>query len=855
MNWFSSLFQTGQKDPAPSLQDLQNRFASFLEILDNNNRVLKIIGDMEEKSQGEYLFDINYIRSSLEDIRFGVQGIAEGMIHLGGEKYAELKVRYDAINAELSRTFPENRPVEKDDYTIPLKKVGRDRSWSVGSKNAQLGEMGSQLGLPVPEGFAISSWAYKHFVDANDLQARISDCIALVDIKHYEDLVSVSEQIRSIVAASEVPKDLAQALRDSYADLRRRLHRDGFSLRSSAIGEDTVFSFAGQYATFLNVHEADLIDCYRDVLASKFTPQAIYYYLSHSFSESDLAMGVGCVAMVDPACSGVIYTRDPVKPEDDCQVICSVYGLGKYLVDGTLMPDVFRVSRKDGSVLESNIVHKPVRLVLRPDGGTKEEAVPEHQQKLPSMGEEQIRVLSQFARKIEEHYGNPQDIEWSIDQEGQPVLLQTRPLQVIESKALEVEPDVQGLEVLLSGGTTVCPGAGSGPVFHLKSTNELSLVPDGAVLVAPLPFPGLVTVMNKVGALVTQVGSTASHMATLAREYRIPTLVGLDRARDLPTGEVVTVDAAARTVYAGQHPELIEARRQDFETVDDTGIFTVLKQVLKHIAPLSLLHPDDPDFLPENCITFHDITRFVHQKAMEEMFFLGKNLKHKDRVALLLKSEIPLQVHIIYIDQDLSQLRGKRQVLEDEIASEPMKVFWEGIKAEGWPSHTPPADVKGFVSVMATGLSTGTRGEFSESSFAILGKEYMIISLRMGYHFTSVEAMCTKVAGNNYIRFQCKGGGASLERRSRRIRLFMEVLSKMGFGHFGKGDFIDAKIAYQNPQALSRNLFLLGRLTMMTKQLDMALANDSITQWYIKDFIKKLGLPADDNRGGSVSDD
>jgi len=269
--------------------------------------------------------------------------------------------------------------------------------------------------------------------------------------------------------------------------------------------------------------------------------------------------------------------------------------------------------------------------------------------------------------------------------------------------------------------------------------------------------------------------------------------------------------------------------------------------VLQNISPLNLVHPDEPDFKPENCRTFHDITRFVHQKAMEEMFSLGKNVQGKERVGLRLKSEIPLQVHIIYIDQEPgSGKKARRWVEADQIASVPMKAFWEGIRQFGWPSRAPGGDLKGFMSVMATNLSTSTRGEFSESSFAVLSKEYMILSLRMGYHFTTVESMCTQIAGNNYIRFQCKGGGASIERRTRRIRLFREILARMGFQFYGKGDFIDAKAAYQNPTTIQTNLTLLGRITMMTKQLDMALSNDSITTWYIKDYLKQLGLDAED---------
>ncbi len=840
--WLSNVFEKAPKRSKATLSTVQAKFNDFLEILDNNNRVLKIIGDMEEKAQGEYLFDINYIRASLNEIRQGVREIVEGMISLGGESYEGLRERYRKIDAEISRVLPENRPVEKDSFTIPFGEVGCDRAWSVGSKSAQLGEMKSRLSLPTPDGFAISAWAYKHFVDANDLQTRVSRCIDAVDFKQLGDLRGVSEEIQAMVSSSPVPNDLADEIRERYAELRERVPKGGVALRSSAIGEDTLFSFAGQYESFLNVGADDLIDRYRDVLASKFTPQAIYYYLSHSLSEADLAMAVGCVTMVDSASSGVIYTRDPIRPEDDSLVIYSIYGLGKYLVDGTLMPDVFRVSRDSLEAEHTEIEEKPVKLVTCAERGTTEVPVPEAEQGLPSLDEDQVRQLAEFALKVEEHYGGPHDIEWAIDPEGRPFLLQARPLRVIETKADVDEPDLRWFKVLASGGTTVCPGAGSGPVFHVDSPDGLPGVPEGVVLVYSNPCPGLVTVMGKVKALVTEVGSTASHMATLAREYNVPTLVGLKDASSLPVGTVATVDATGQAIYEGEASELIKIRNLDVQVLDDTGIYTVLNRLLESIATLKLLNPDDADFLPEKCDTFHDITRFVHQRAMEEMFSMGQNLENKDRVALRLKADIPLNVNIIYIDRDLSTLRGKKWIQEDEIGSAPMEALWAGIMQEGWPSQGRPADLKGFMSVMTTGFATDTRGEFSENSFAVLGKEYMILSLRLGYHFTTVEAMCTELPSNNYIRMQYKGGGASHSRRARRIALMVEILSRMGFKHSGRGDFMDAKISYEDFRVTSDKLRLLGRLTMMTKQLDMALSNDAISQWYTQDFLKQLGL-------------
>ncbi|MEJ2720653.1 MAG: PEP-utilizing enzyme [bacterium] len=401
---------------------------------------------------------------------------------------------------------------------------------------------------------------------------------------------------------------------------------------------------------------------------------------------------------------------------------------------------------------------------------------------------------------------------------------------------------MSNLEMLCSGGTTVCPGAASGPVFRLRSTEDLSHVPDGAVLVAPLPFPGLVTVMGKVGALVTHVGSTASHMATLAREFGIPTLVGLEHSCEFPEGERVTVDATGRAIYKGDQPGLVKARRTEFECIDEAGIYGLLRGILKRIAPLNLLHPDDDNFKPENCQTFHDITRLVHQMAMKEMFSLGKNIKHKDRIALRLKSGIPLNVLIIFIDQSVSEHKKRHEVHEDDIASIPMKAFWGGIKQEGWPEQNASLESKRYDGILPASLATKIDDGFSESSFAVLSEEYMILSLRLGYHFTTVEAMCTHTASNNYIRYQCKGGGATLEKRKRRIHLFRSILTSMGFHVTGKGDFMDARIAYRNHTDLADLLHLLGRLTMMTKQLDMALSNDFITRWYIGDIKRKLGI-------------
>jgi pyruvate,water dikinase len=843
MKWYQHFIRGKDEEPRAALGAIQEKFGYFLTLLEKNNQVLKIIGDLEEKSQGEYLFDLNYIRSRLEQIRTGVAEIIENMISLGGERYHPLRDRFQVLDGEIGQILPGKKSVVKDEFTIPFSRVGRERTGSVGGKNAQLGEM-IKLGLPVPDGLAISAWAYHHFVQTNELQERISRRLQSLNLKSFEELARVSEEIQSLVISSPVPQDLAEAIGEGLKELISRTGATRFALRSSAVGEDSHFSFAGQYATFLNLGPEEVIDRYRAVLASKFSPKAIYYFLSHDLREVDLPMSVGCMVMVDGAAGGVIYTQDPVCPAADTLIITSLWGLGRYVVDGTLTPDVFRVHRTDGSLKAAELALKTKRLVAEAKGGTVEDPVPAADQGRPSLTDAQVRRLTELAVRVEDHYGCPQDIEWVIDREGRSFLLQARPLRVTAAPRPAIAApgvDLSKLRIILSGGIPVSPGAGGGPVYHAVSTQDLSGVPEGAVLVAPSPFPGLITVMDRVRALVTEVGAAASHMATIAREYRIPMLAGVKGAGNLPAGQPVTVDATQAVVYAGLNEELIAARRPEYELFQDTDIMNLLKLILARISPLRLLHPFGAAFQVENCQSLHDLTRFAHQKAMEEMFAGASKMEYKDRVGLRLKSNIPLGVNIIYIDQPPASHSPRRSVEEKEIASRPMRAFWEGIREEGWP-RTPPTDLRGFMTVMANDMTRGTTPEFSENSYAILSEEYMLLSLRMGYHFSTIEALCTEIESKNYIRVQYKEGGAPLDRRARRIKLLITLLARMGFESSSQGDFLDAVITYRSAPALLSRLRQLGRISMLTKQLDMALANDAITQWYIEDLTRKLQL-------------
>jgi pyruvate,water dikinase len=357
---------------------------------------------------------------------------------------------------------------------------------------------------------------------------------------------------------------------------------------------------------------------------------------------------------------------------------------------------------------------------------------------------------------------------------------------------------------------------------------------------APRPFPGLVSVLAKISALVTEVGGLASHTATLAREYRVPTIMGLFGLARLRSGSPVTVDATDGKIYEGEHPAIVRDRWIARVPPEGDPLQRVLRRSLACLSPLNLLYPADPEFLIENCHTVHDVTRFCHQKAMQELFESTAGLQEQRRAGLRLRSEIPLRMNIVCLERDAAVFRGKRWIEEDQLVSLPMRAFWSGIKQEGWPSA--PNHMKGLDSATGPEERSGTRGGFSEDSYAVLGQEYMVVSLRMGYHFTTIEALCSAEPSKNFIIMQYKLGGASLDRRMRRLRLITEILSTLGFRNLSEGDALDSRVTYLEQDSALGRLRLLGRLMILTKQLDMALSNDSITDWYTKDIMRKLGL-------------
>jgi pyruvate,water dikinase len=832
-----------KKDRGNIQAALAEKYANFQRLLAANNAVLTLMADMEEKLSGDFLFDLQYIRASVSQLAAETAALVEALNNLGDHRYGSLVDAFRRIIGEVEDVLSRRREIPQAPLTMSFDRLNLEMAEMVGGKNANLGEVRNRVGLPVPPGFAISTYAYKAFLDYNQIAARIDDLLGFWRIDDLDGLVVVSEELKSMVNLAHVPPALETAIQEAYEELcLKEQHRPLLAMRSSAVGEDLSLTFAGQYATYLNVPPAEMASRYKDILASLFTPRALFYYKTRGFNEEEMAMGAAVLPMINAQASGVLFTRQPEAADQDAVLINAVWGLGRYAVGGVIDPDYYLVAYDPpGKVLEQRIPAKEVMLVNAPGSGVKEAPVPPEKVHAPCLEPRHLQQLAQWAASLEAHYQRAQDVEWALDFDDRLWLLQSRQLHIPSKGPPErTSRTLKQYPVVLDQGSVACRGVGAGPVVLVRRDEDLKDFPQGGVLVARHTSPKYVTVMPRAAAIITDAGSPTGHMALLAREFQVPTILNTEKATQiLRPGQEVTVDANYNNVYEGIIAELLEPTRARMNDLADSPVFRTLKEVLKKVIPLNLINPQKENFTPANCHTIHDLVRFAHEYSMREMFKLTANEVPDGAEVVDLDSGLPFKVRILDLGGGLK--RGwKSKVRPEQITSIPFKAFWQGLAAMRWP-QAKPAGAKSFSSVFVKSEEEVAQGAepYRDQSYVVLSQNYMNFSIRLGYHLSAVEAYISEEINDNYITFTFRGGGSTPERRERRARLIEAIIDRMDLHYERKGDTIKARIAKYSPEQMAQKLVLFGKLTLYTKQLDMVLFSEGIVDWYIKDFIRE----------------
>ncbi len=338
------------------------KYGLFKELLTSNTQLLDIITDMEEKLRGHQLFGMSYVASNATRAVFHSFRMVKSLDVLSGHRFPMLYPVLEDIHQKIKTELEEKKQLTAPALVMPYSEIYREMTDWVGGKSAHLGEMHNRLHLPIPRGFAITTSAYEAFLTHNDLVEEINKKKLAIDISDLETIQEASEEIQAMITSARIPPVLEEAILAAYGHLAETLGQPEtgprVSLRSSAIGEDSDLSFAGQYLTALNVTSENLLEMYKAVIASLYTARAISYRLVKGIRDEDIAMSVACLQMIDAKASGVMYSRHPVHILEDDIIINAVWGLGPYVVEGVLTPDTYTVAKDVDLTISSN-KHRP----------------------------------------------------------------------------------------------------------------------------------------------------------------------------------------------------------------------------------------------------------------------------------------------------------------------------------------------------------------------------------------------------------------------------------------------------------------------------------------------------------------
>jgi pyruvate,water dikinase len=312
-------------------------------------------------------------------------------------------------------------------YALGFQDADKTKVVVVGGKGAGLGELARIDGVRVPDGFCITTEAFKRIIDGRASIHERLDQLSRVKVEDRDEINQLSAEIRSLIRAIAIPDDIE-------VEITRLLSRfgeeDAYAIRSSATAEDLpTASFAGQQDTYLNiVGKKSILQHISKCWASLFTERAVTYRLQNGFDHRKVHMAVVVQKMIFSQAAGILFTADPVTSNRKVVSIDAAFGLGEALVSGLVNADSYQV--RDGKIIGKKIAIKKLAIHALKDGGTKQQAIETERQNRQALTDEQILQIEQMGRKIEEHFGYPQDIEWCLA-DGTFHIVQSRPITTL----------------------------------------------------------------------------------------------------------------------------------------------------------------------------------------------------------------------------------------------------------------------------------------------------------------------------------------------------------------------------------------------------------------------------------------
>lgn len=838
-------------------QRLKARYHVFRSLLACNNRAVDALTDIAIllRLQGETATLTRLVSSLIGETAEMVERLEQ--LTTG---YRALRGVQQGLAQRVAAKLKELAPVTQPPLCLPLTGELRHQPLLIGNKAAALAGLQGVDGVSVPAGFVISVAGGRLFLEHQGLSLELVHRLAALGAEAQDIPPAAAETMQQLIRQAQLPPELAAAM----ATAARPFFAAGLALavRSSSISEDgRHHSFAGQFSSVLNVRtEAQLHEAVKEVVASNFNARSLAYRRHAGLDPLTFDMAVLCLEMIEPRAAGVLLTRLPQAPEGEAMLISAVPGLGEAAVAGSAAADLYVVAR-DGTVdwPRSTVADKEKYLASEAAGGVGWREVPVAERQRALLADQELAALASVGRLVEAREGVAQDIEWALDRQGQPVILQARPLT---SQGRQASAEWQPHSPPLAQGLVAAGGRATGRVRLVQGRSDFSQVPqEPLVLVMPQSFVDAANLLGLVSAVVVELGSPADHLACVAREHGTPLVCGVKEAgRRLAAGEWVTVDGDHGLIYAASGEEVAAAQRLWQQAGGLARPAPPPLPPLSHalqelVTTLHLTDAYGPTFSIVECRSLHDIVRFAHEKAVLAMFEAGDELLEANLQAVyVLEVPVPFFVSVIDLGGGLTLTEGRqRRIAPDQVVSLPFQALWRGIVTPGLRWGPPPGGAP-MGSVMSSWL-TDQKSErpIGMPNYALVSRDYCNLNARMDFHFIMVDAVCGLDPRSNHIRFRFKGGGTNLARRRRRALCIAEIFVHYGFLVDVREDLVNATLQGASHEVVEEKLEVVGRVLGFTRLLDAVMRDEAtvhaVAQAFIEGDFGLRRLEATGNKG------
>lgn len=794
-------------------EQVKAHFLKFRRIQKLNTKSLEIMAEMDRILGGDFIFDRAFMETSIRELGETIYHAVYCLNAMSDDRYIKLYDRFQELRDVLDDILAGGMGPYAKKHTLSYSTIGWELEPVAGFLNACLAEAFYHLGIPVPDGFAVT----------------VSGCSAILES---------GSSVNSFITTDE-------------------LNRPADEAADAIINELSLFSERNRKASEIMIRPVPISDKKNIPAASPFictaTPEKLLnacirvlsdYCSINGINKKDVKIALAVHENLKADIQGTVQV-EPLEGFSSGAIKIKAFYDKNTIQETYVLKRIFPYS-----IVQSEITPKSIKTDFFPAADGLKPGDKGLNRGHALIKPDFLRSIAENAIKFWRMAGEQYELHWVKSKDGRLFFIdfishESSRLQTTNDKEESVN-EIEA-EILASGGDVVQSGAAAGLIKHILENDTPDSFPEGSIAVVKTASPKFFSFLRKSSAFITEIGSPASHLATLARELRVPSVFGLEKAMSLlPDGMEVTFDASEKTVYKGINEKIIAASNTNAGLTPEDEEYSSLKRLLRWITPLELTEPDPEDFSAKGCRSYHDIIHFVHECSVERLIGLQDTTKGNIRsFSSKVDLDIPIDLYMIDLGGALAQNNcDYGHVSIENLKSQPLKSFLRGIcDKRVWsssPARLKPSDI---ISGMSR-FPADTHGmpRYSGTNHVLAADCYMNLGLLLGYHYTIIDSYFGNNANQNYIYFRFAGGFADKGRRSLRADFIRSVLEELDFRVNVQTDLVVGKLKIANQGEMDSKLSRLGQLSAFTRQIDI-LMTDMATVKNIHDEFKRIGEP------------